>query len=118
MKVRSAKREELPRLATIVVQAFSSEPTYTYFYPFRENYPKDYHDSILLDLSKLFSTLGGLVTVIEVEPDDFAGKSLPGLLQNKVVGVLTLMCHGSLEQKRLWSRENGADGNILFIVDC
>ncbi|KAL4887761.1 hypothetical protein BDV59DRAFT_212189 [Aspergillus ambiguus] len=106
MRIRPALQQDIPFLALIGAQAFGNDHIYAHFYPFRDAYPRDFYEGILMTLRKSFVTPGHQILAIELEPNDLSSCISPQeLLRSRLVGYMTFVCHGSADQKAAWNTD-------------
>ncbi|KAM7185573.1 hypothetical protein V8F33_012316 [Rhypophila sp. PSN 637] len=70
LQVRPATINDIPALADIGYNAFFNEPIDGHWFPFKEQYPHDYHRSFIDELSLRLVTPGNVIMVVELEDQD------------------------------------------------
>ncbi|OHE99333.1 hypothetical protein CORC01_05374 [Colletotrichum orchidophilum] len=99
MRIREARYSEIGRLALIGARAFFKDDIYAHFYPQRSLYPDAFCEGISASLLDVFTQPGAKILVGELEDGDKMPPPDPSLVGQKIVGYLTLVRHGSPEQK-------------------
>ncbi|KAK2742394.1 hypothetical protein CKAH01_18493 [Colletotrichum kahawae] len=98
MRIREARHSEIGRLALIGARAFYQDDIYAHFYPQRSLYPDAFYEGISASLLGVFTQPGAKVFVGELEDGDVLPSSGP-FVDQKIIGYLTVIRHGSPEQK-------------------
>ncbi|KAK1978755.1 hypothetical protein LZ30DRAFT_598419 [Colletotrichum cereale] len=98
MRIREAKYSEIGRLAFIGARAFHDDDIYAHFYPKRALYPGDFYEGILASLVNVFAQPGAKLYIGELEDGDVMPQS-GALVDQKAIGYMTFMRHGTPEQK-------------------
>ncbi|KAF7589532.1 hypothetical protein BBP40_004197 [Aspergillus hancockii] len=106
MRLRPARRSDLPALALIQARAFIKDSVFAHFYPFRQLYPQDYYESLLQALRLAFLTPGHVIMVALLEETDFDVPDRDGHLGSKLAGFISCMRHGDPKEVDKWNPDD------------
>jgi hypothetical protein len=70
MKIRPAKKFNVPAIARIGAFAFAQEPIYAHFFPLHTLYPQDFHRFFLDEAANALLSPGKVLMVVELEESD------------------------------------------------
>ncbi|MCJ1240584.1 hypothetical protein MMC14_008588 [Varicellaria rhodocarpa] len=102
MRIRLARRSDIPTLASIASAAFLHEPIYDHFSPLRFQYPDDYHTFWVNFWRGKLASAGNTVFVAQTDASDEG----EGENRKEVVGFSTWYRTGSIEELLRWNTDS------------